>query len=105
VNTPGGVELTRHAVEAMLARDVSPAEVDLVLREPEQTYEAPGRRGGPVRTTFQRRDLAVVLGEGVVVTVLYRQGERYAAGDRRPSGRRLSKNTRRRLAAELRRTA
>ena len=99
IRTPGGVVLCAHAVRQMLDRDVTPVEIDRVLADPEQTYCRPSRR-----TVHQRGDILVVSeADGVVVTVLFHLPEGWPDGQRRPSGRRMSKLARRRLTADLRR--
>jgi hypothetical protein len=95
------VSLTPHAVEQMLARNISVAELERCLSTPEQSYG--GSNYGEMRTTFQRGDIAVAVADqrGVVVTVLYREDGPWRSTDGRPSGRALSKGQRRRLKAML----
>ena len=99
------VSLTPHAVQQMLARSISSADVERCLAEPEQSYG--GTTYGERRTTFQRGDVAVAVSDerDVVVTVLYRESRQWKSTDGRPSGRALSKGQRRRLTALLRNAA
>lgn len=110
--TPNGTELTEHAVESMLERNVPPHEVDDVLRWPEHRYFPTAIRYEPGSEVLQRRDIAVVTtGRGKarkVITVLYREqngatAAEWAPNRARDSGRCLSANQRRRLTAQLRR--
>jgi hypothetical protein len=101
-----GHVVTVHAVRAMLDRDVSPGDLAAALTHPEQRYPGRPAPDGRPRTVHQWRDLAVITvvehPRPVVVTVLYRGEEQWTSTDGRPSGRRISRNTRRRLEAVLR---
>ncbi len=105
--------LTSHAIEAMLARDITPRDVEDALAAPDRRY-ASDERGEP-RTVHQRGDIAVVTAfrgddRWTVLTVLYRTEDhaegrtaaRWASADGRPSGRRMSRRTRQKLGAMLR---
>lgn len=103
--------VTVHALRAMLDRDISPRDLVTVLDAPDGRYLGYPGADGQDRIVHQWRDIAAVTsrdeqGRPLVVTVLYRidqrTGQRWQSSDGRPSGRRISRQTRRRLAAMIR---
>jgi hypothetical protein len=94
----GLVHLADHALEKMIERNISHPELADALARPDQTYPQGTRR------IYQYRDFAAVVETRTndVLTVLFRVQGQWTSDQGQPSGRVLSKNTRRRMEAELR---
>ena len=69
---------TKHLLENMKVRGVTWAEIVDVLENSEVVF-GPDTKG---RYVFQKEDLSVVVSkEGAVITVLYRQSEKWTSGE------------------------